>query len=127
MLEPSHDVILPTVSCAATEIDSSSASDIDEDHGFATGHELGSSGVEGDFTNDRELGDWGVEGDFTIEDDCMNGSCMPGLTDTQEVALARVVAPPRVVWAVTDVLAAQPLSATARFPAAFLPGRAPWR
>ncbi len=80
MFEPSHDVTLPTVSNAATEIDSDSASDIDEHHGFATGQEFGSSGVEGDFTNGRELGGLGVEGDFTIEDDFMNGSCMPGLT-----------------------------------------------
>ena len=80
MAEPSNHVVLPVASPTATEIDSGSASD--------TAHD------------DQEIGD-----PFMIGDDFMNGSCMPGMTDSQELAVARALAPPQVVWAVPDVLA----------------------
>ena len=82
MAEPSNRVVLPvrSTSPAPTEIDSGSASDSAHD--------------------DQEMGD-----PFMIGDDFMNGSCMPGMTDSQELAVARALEPPRVVWAITDVLA----------------------
>ena len=113
MLEPSHDVILPTMTVGDS---------VDDDHSFTAGQEFGNSGFEGDFTTGREFVGLGVEGDFTIEDGFMNGSCMPGLTDSQEDAIDRAAAPPQVVGAVPDVLAFQQRSATARCPAALPAG-----